>query len=314
MQSVIQNARMLLQRELDLLFASLGPASVALDALRFRAVASTGGASGVIGAVISTIVELKRKFDSSVNEKRDFLSRQLDELKRRACLIQNLVDKSELFLESGDYRVCCQLQSLILEIEEEIERQTRNEIVPIEPRVHNQFVPLFESLEFAIAHFPVAVERARSSERDLDRVVCSEGQKLHGCIWTAKIWPSGVDDDCRDYVSIFLELTKGSKQPIDCVFQMTVMNATDPSRHVVQESRRKFKDGDSWGWENAIRISRVIGGMGFLSEDHGLTVQLAVRPASYKVLYDIANASFETVKKHHEALQREREMASKSSP
>jgi hypothetical protein len=226
---------------------------------------------------------------------------QLVDLENQTSVVSDLIDEATLLLESEDPHECRKIMEFGMRMENEIERWNAVEMRPI--RIpQNELVPLYEPIKLVIPHFTRAVERGRAAQKEDEKVVCSESGKLHGGIWTVKVWPSGVAPHCRECVSVQLELSRGSKQPMECAFKMVIPNPTDRGKAIVRESRVRFREGDCWGWDNALELARSAE---FLV-DSALHIKVEVRPVSWKVLYDVVSASYEAVKARHRALRPER--------
>jgi hypothetical protein len=248
--------------------------------------------------------EVRQRFEDSVAQSKAVCAQQLTELQKQASVVQNLVDESELLLTSDDYRTSSKIQAFLERLVSEIET-LQSAPIPVSPApIQNELLPPFETLTVEIDDFPRMVERFRGLSSDEPRFIYSEKRKLCGGIWRVKIYPCGNANGLGSFVSVFLELIKGVKDPVEYVYRFAVFHGKDPSKSVIRDYCSQYRELDSWGWNKAIALSDVLGDPDFLSGERStLRFELSLRPESYKVLYDLTASSYEAMKAKSAAMR-----------
>jgi hypothetical protein len=127
---------------------------------------------------------------------------------------------------------------------------------------------------------------------------------MYDGIWRAKIYPCGNGNGLGTHLSVFLELLKHAKAPVQYAYRFAIFHASDPTKSVILDHCSQYHELDSRGWNKAVPLSALLGDPDFLCGDRStLKFELSVRPESYKVLYEITASTYTALKPKHAQLR-----------
>jgi tripartite motif-containing protein 37 len=282
MATLLECARTSFNAEVQQLWPALDQAGIAITQLHFEAQRSHAEKVNTLSGLSTAARDLKSDFEKAVTAAKQLFVEQLGGLHARASDVLKLIDEAELLLASEDFQVCGKFGPLMDRIAAQVAALRAFDLPPA--RALPAAVPPFRRITISIPDLPAAVGRARSAADQKDAYFYSDVLKAEEGIWRAKVFPSGTSERFRDHLAVFLELLKGPPQAMRCVIRLTISGA------IVRECQREFLVGNSWGWEDAAEHGLLSGG------PPDLTIAVDVRPATYKVLYDVASASYAAVR------------------
>jgi hypothetical protein len=163
--------------------------------------------------------------------------------------------------------------------------------------MQNEFLPPFASATFIVENLRDAINLARNELNP--NCFYTPTQEIYGCLWRLKIYPFGNMSGRSTHVSIFVEMNKGTgvKSPYSYRIEIKALNPRE--KPIVREFRSEFTVNDSWGWNKAILIDKVMGN-GFMSDEGHLTIVLSLRTETYYQAYqDLRAALAEEKAKYH---------------
>jgi hypothetical protein len=300
----LQHVRANLRHENELLQSSLSTLDEALERIRTDAQDSISFADDPTIVISAVFQDFRQRFEDAVVKHKEIYVSQLTELQKQASIVQNLVDEAELLLTNEDYRTAIKIQTFLGKLGEQIEILKGAEI-PVSPGfVQNELLPPFEVMPIEIHDFPAVVERFRTIGSEGVRFIYTEKKKMYGGIWRAKIYPCGNANGLGTHLSVFLELLKGVKEPIEFVYRFALFHCKDSSKSVIRDYCSQYRELDSWGWNKAIGLIDILNDSNFLfGEGKVLRFELAIRPESYKVLYELTSSSYVRMKQKYCVLQ-----------
>lgn len=159
---------------------------------------------------------------------------------------------------------------------------------PVSADFPSEVIPSYDSGIFQINDYNAC--RANADEH----VVYSNPIHVNGLSWRLKVYPNGTGAAKGAFLSVFLEMWKGLKEPtiyeyrVEMVIQRVPIlsntykvNHKNPHNTVVREFSSLFEVGECWGYNRFYRID-LLTKEGFLSSDTGaLLFRFYVRPPNY---------------------------------
>jgi hypothetical protein len=130
--------------------------------------------------------------------------------------------------------------------------------------------------------------------------------KIYGNSWRLKVYPYGNLNGKGTHVSVFLELRKGPPEKGTYSYRIELNSSTAGEGPTVREYASEFVVSDSWGWNKAIAIDKVLN-HGYLSEDESLTIHLKLKPETYYSAYKDLKVALEAKKRKYRELKRLRQ-------
>ena len=198
---------------------------------------------------------------------------------RRRAL--QMYDEGDRLLKEGRTKRRQEMPEMVERI-----RMLREEIdtltLPIpDPTPQNEFIPPYVETTFELTKFRESIERGK---REPSFYFFTNDVKIYGCSWRLKVYPWGNKNGEGTHVSLFLELRKANNGGGDYVYKTEIFSSDINESPIVREYQSRFQVNDSWGWNKAISIDRVLH-HDFLDEDGSLVVHLKIRPATYYQAY-----------------------------
>ncbi|XP_064396844.1 speckle-type POZ protein-like A isoform X2 [Halichondria panicea] len=95
--------------------------------------------------------------------------------------------------------------------------------------------------------------------------------------WCLRVNPRGLDDESRDYISLYLVLVSGTKAEVRAKFKFSILNKHKEERKAMESQRAyRFVQGKDWGFKKFIRRDFLFeDGNGLLPDDR-LTIYCEV--------------------------------------
>lgn len=185
----------------------------------------------------------------------------------------------------------------IRELREEIDTLT----LPIPyPTPQDEYIPPYIETTFELTKFRESIERG---QREPSFYFFTNDVKIYGCSWRLKVYPWGNRNGEGTHVSIFLELRKANNGGGNYVYKTEIFSSNIDESPIVRQYESHFQVNDSWGWNKAISIDRVLH-HDFLDEAGSLIVHLKIRPATYHQAYVDLRGAIKAKKRKIEELKR----------
>ncbi|KAH0786447.1 B-box zinc finger family protein [Histomonas meleagridis] len=233
------------------------------------------------------------KYDKSLND-------QIKQLQLIQNEIDSILQRLQLYL-LDDSLVDFSSISTSLESAEKVETLLSTLEIPHSfPSIDNELLPQYSSVKICIPNFIETVERFRQLDDTSIRFFYSDKIKIGGNLWRAKIYPNGNGNGVNTHLSVFVELLDGYTEPSTYYYKMEIFGCKNDVPPLVRQYASTFVKMDSWGWNKAAALSKIING-DYIGEDGGLCIQLSIKPESY----------FQENRDLHHALEKKRKKLEK---
>jgi speckle-type POZ protein len=91
--------------------------------------------------------------------------------------------------------------------------------------------------------------------------------------WCLRVNPKGLDEDSRDYLSLYLLLVSGNKSEVRSKFKFSILNNKGEERKAMESQRAyRFVQGKDWGFKKFIRRDFLMDESNGLLPDDKLTI------------------------------------------
>lgn len=87
-----------------------------------------------------------------------------------------------------------------------------------------------------------------------------------GITWRLKVYPNGNGVAKNTYISVFLEMLKGSNEPLKYEYRVEMLNKRNPNQIVMREFASDFETGECWGYNRFFKIE-LLDRDGFIVSD-----------------------------------------------
>lgn len=105
--------------------------------------------------------------------------------------------------------------------------------------------------------------------------------------WCLRVNPRGLDDESRDYISLYLVLVSGMKPEVRAKFKFSILNNKKEERKAMESQRAyRFVQGKDWGFKKFIRRDFLFDEANGLLPEDKLTIYCEV-----SVVADAHNAT-----------------------
>ncbi|KAL5510518.1 hypothetical protein EMCRGX_G006078 [Ephydatia muelleri] len=105
--------------------------------------------------------------------------------------------------------------------------------------------------------------------------------------WCLRMNPKGLDEESRDYLSLYLLLLSGNKSEVRAKFKFSILNNKKEERKAMESQRAyRFVQGKDWGFKKFIRRDFLFDEANGLLPDDKLTLYCEV-----SVVSDVVNQS-----------------------
>lgn len=106
--------------------------------------------------------------------------------------------------------------------------------------------------------------------------------------WCLRVNPKGLDEESKDYLSLYLLLVSCNKSEVRAKFKFSILNAKREETKAMESQRAyRFVQGKDWGFKKFIR--RWVRHMYYLF----IVFQLLHRHLLYKIIRSIVSHSFD---------------------
>ena len=110
----------------------------------------------------------------------------------------------------------------------------------------------------------------------------SPEMRIGGLFWKMKLYPKGNQTSKGEYISVFLELQSGLKEPSKYYYILEMVNFKN-RRNYFMEYSSNFINGECWGYSKFYKIDKLKED-GFLNENGNLILKVHIRPESFEQL------------------------------
>lgn len=227
--------------------------------------------------------ELEKHLEASKNRMNQLLTTRLTKLMTQKEEIQNEVTRFETCHEMIKAQINQMTKSqLIAQSEELIEQLRSNQEGSLSTQLltgqvsydfPSDLQPDFVSAEFVIKDY--------AAVKETKEIVYSDLMTSNGLTWRLKVYPNGNGNAKGQFLSVFLEMMKGYKEPSKYDYKIDMIHPTDESEVVSREYQSDFEIGECWGYNRFFRTDNILSG-GFISgEDESITLRFYVRASTY---------------------------------
>ena len=137
----------------------------------------------------------------------------------------------------------------------------------------SEMIPQYESGVFVIKNYSILKDQAE--------VIYSDNLISNGITWRLKVYPNGNGVAKGTYLSVFLEMVKGSSESTKYEYRVEMMNFLNPSLCVVREFASEFEQGECWGYNKFYKVNQLEE-KGYLDpENDAISLRFYVRPPTY---------------------------------
>lgn len=219
----------------------------------------------------SFVSRILAKHEKEIKQKRESLSEAHQQS-------YQLLLEGERLLKSADAKQL-DLEKMITKVKEMKERIDELRLPIPDPTPHYELMPPYVETVFELPMFRDALEYVHQNPSK--PFLFTDPVEIYGNLWRLKVYPNGNKNGEGTHVSIFLELKRTDNNDGIYVYYKTEIFSTDPAEMpVVREYESKFILDDSWGWNKAISLDRVLN-HGFLAPNGSLIVHVKLRPSTY---------------------------------
>lgn len=117
---------------------------------------------------------------------------------------------------------------------------------PVSSEFVSEVVPPYDTGTFLLERFAVLQRRSAP--------VYSKTLSTHGLEWRLKVYPYGNGDVRGEYLSVFLELTKGVPEASRYEYRVQMIHHQIPTKIIQREFVSNFEVGECWGYN----VSEII--------------------------------------------------------
>lgn len=158
--------------------------------------------------------------------------------------------------------------------------------------VLNDISPQYQYFQIEIPNFPETQQRYSQLTENETRYILSEKQTINGNKWLAKIYPNGNSNGTGRFLSVFFELTRGSKVPGTFFYRVEIVNNVSSKLNIIKEYNSEFQTGVSWGWNEVTPINKILNEKGFLDSKGSLKLIFGIHAETYyQVFKDLQEAA-----------------------
>eukprot|EP00906_Rhabdomonas_costata_P023356 RCo033616 len=138
----------------------------------------------------------------------------------------------------------------------------------------SEVVPEWSSATFSVPDF----SRIRG---DHEQVAYSTPLNVYSVTWRLKVYPSGNGTARGLFLSVFLEMVRGSNKSTRYQYRIQMVNHLSPQRIVQREFISEFQAGECWGYNRFYQLD-ALQREGFVNQEDRLQLAFQVRPLSYQ--------------------------------
>ncbi|ROT64691.1 hypothetical protein C7M84_017365 [Penaeus vannamei] len=110
--------------------------------------------------------------------------------------------------------------------------------------------------------------------------------------WCLRVNPKGLDEESKDYLSLYLLLVSSNKSEVRAKFKFSILNAKREETKAMESQRAyRFVQGKDWGFKKFIRRDFLLDEANGLLPDDKLTLYCEIQCAQVSVVADSVNIS-----------------------
>ncbi|BHF68709.1 Tripartite motif containing 37 [Sparganum proliferum] len=146
---------------------------------------------------------------------------------------------------------------------------------PVPAEFQSEIVPAYDSSTFVMRNFTLLRQRVDP--------VYSPPLHVGGLSWRLKVYPDGNGVVRGNYLSVFLELSAGIREPSKYEYRVEMVHqaSRDPSKNIAREFASEFEVGECWGYNRFFRLD-LLSSEGYLSaSDDTLVLEFHVRAPTF---------------------------------
>lgn len=178
--------------------------------------------------------DLKKKLVTLMRQKSslDRETEQLDQLLFEIDHQMNTCSRSQLIMKSPD------LLKMIHQVR--LKPMACYITAPVSADFVSEVVPPYDTGTFLLERFAILQRRSAP--------VYSKTLNVHGLEWRLKVYPYGNGDVRGEYLSVFLELTKGVPETSRYEYRVQMIHHQIPTKIIQREFVSNFEVGECWGY------------------------------------------------------------------
>ena len=212
--------------------------------------------------LITNLLEKKQDIEEKLNEIQKYMKDFSYQIKNSS--------KNEIISQSSNLiKTLKDIKLKILTENSDINKFPNNFSLDIQ----NPLVPKYETGVFEIDNF---------GDINSDKVMYSPEMRIGGLLWKMKLYPKGNQTSKGEYISVFLELQSGLKEPSKYYYILEMVNFKN-RRNYFMEYSSNFINGECWGYSKFYKIDKLKED-GFLKENGDLILKVHIRPESFEQL------------------------------
>ncbi|EAR97126.1 B-box zinc finger protein (macronuclear) [Tetrahymena thermophila SB210] len=217
------------------------------------------------------------KLNDLLKSKLEKLSLQRGPISEEIDLLENMSEEINEYIETLPKSILISKSGEIVKTLEEINsrRVIKNFIGDNEKKLEFQYdmIPPYDSADYFLQNYSV---KRKSAD-----VSYSETLYAHGNEWRLKVYLNGKDKAKDSFLSVFVEMTKGSVKPSNFEYRVEMINQVNPDLRVTREFISPFETGATWGYEKFFKLSQLESEGYLLPESDMLIFKYYVRSPSY---------------------------------
>ncbi|RDD37731.1 Speckle-type POZ protein B [Trichoplax sp. H2] len=105
--------------------------------------------------------------------------------------------------------------------------------------------------------------------------------------WCMKINPRGLDEDCKEYLSIYLVLLSCNKKEVNAKFKFSILDSNEMEKRLMESQRAySFIQGKDWGFKKFVRRDMLMDKTSGFLTDNRLTLCCEINIVSDPITHD----------------------------
>ncbi|KAL4441692.1 hypothetical protein ABPG74_008689 [Tetrahymena malaccensis] len=245
-----------------------------------------------VDVVVEKITKMRDDKASSLTQQMDYVNIKLNDLLKTKLeklslqrgpiseeidLLENMSEEINEYIDTLPKSILISKSGEIVKTLEEINsrRVIKNFIGDNEKKLEFQYdiIPPYDSADYFLQNYSV--------KRKSTDVSYSETLYAHGNEWRLKVYLNGKDKAKDSFLSVFVEMTKGSVKPSNFEYRVEMINQVNPDLRVTREFVSPFETGATWGYEKFFKLSQLESEGYLLPESDMLIFKYYVRSPSY---------------------------------
>lgn len=218
--------------------------------------------------------KIQARLDAQLEEKLQSLYQAKDKLYDEINYLENFLAKIEQEISQTPKATIINKAQDILDSIKKVQLTQLEKIVNTSSiEFYSELVPEYTSSNFILKDF-------KTAKKDRE-IVYSEPLNVNGVVWRLKVYPDGNGIAKGNYISVFLELVKGSKGTVKYDYKIEMINHIDSSLVMEREFTSDFEVGECWGYNRFFRLD-LIEEEGYIDPLGTLVLNFYIRPSGFK--------------------------------